>query len=146
MAAPKRINWDAQPLGNMSDGSIARNVGVSPSVVSRARIGRGIKPFPQNYIHWDSQPLGKIADTVLARKFGVTVRAVVCARASRGIPAYNMGNKVICICGKEFTKLKPNHRHCSSMCRAAAQDAGTALEEVIATLRRLQRLTKGKEK
>lgn len=39
------IDWDSMPLGQRSDGDIAREYGVDRTGVSRARAARGIPPF-----------------------------------------------------------------------------------------------------
>ena len=65
MDKPDKIDWDAQPLGNVRDVSIAQELGVSASMVSRARRDRGIRKFG---IDWDAEPLGKVNDVVLARE------------------------------------------------------------------------------
>lgn len=82
-----RIDWDAQPLGRMTDPALAAILGVSIGPVNAARRKRGIPAFRQ-VIKWDSQPLGDVADRVLAKRLGVAKSSVVDARQRRGIGPY----------------------------------------------------------
>ena len=45
MGAKSDINWDAQPLGEVSDVVLARRLGVTPGPVGIQRRKRGIDPF-----------------------------------------------------------------------------------------------------
>ena len=87
MAKTRRIDWDAQPLGKLSDPELAKKLGVTPSAVCRARQRRGISAKFVS-IDWDAQPLGKLSDPELAKKLGVTPPAVRKARLRRGIPSF----------------------------------------------------------
>lgn len=80
------INWDAQPLGKVSDAELARRNGVSAAAVFGARKRRGIKI--EGRIDWDSQPLGQISDSELATKLGVSQSAVSQQRAHREIARF----------------------------------------------------------
>ena len=83
------IDWDAQPLGQMSDMALARQLGVSEKPVRNARIARGIPAYRKGvfpYVDWDRQPLGKYPDAVLAERLGVSHSAVHLARNRRRIP------------------------------------------------------------
>ncbi len=81
------INWDLHPLGKVSDGEIARKLGVTPSSVQKARQRRGIAANPNlERYDWAEQPLGKITDSELARRLGIVRSTVQRAREKRGIP------------------------------------------------------------
>lgn len=91
MSRAKGIDWDTQPLGIMSDGKIARMLGVNRRSVFTARVRRGIpvclehrgsKPLK---IDWDAQPLGQVPDLALARTLGCAVSTVAHQRRQRGI-------------------------------------------------------------
>jgi hypothetical protein len=91
MAGPKNINWDEQPLGEMSDRDLAKKIGVHPSLVSRIRKKRNIQVYAR--INWDKQPLGLITDSELGEKLGVTRQQVCWARRRRNIEYFN--NKIV---------------------------------------------------
>ena len=83
------IDWDTQPLGEMTDLALATRLGVCRSTVWEQRAKRKIPASqPSRQIPWDEQPLGEDFDRVLAKKLGVTVFAVYLQRAIRWIPAY----------------------------------------------------------
>lgn len=81
------IVWDEQPLGSVPDISLARKLGVSQSVVQKARVHRRIASYKTGP-NWDEQPLGLLSDIALARKCGVSRTAVRGARTRRGIPQF----------------------------------------------------------
>lgn len=91
---PKRIRWDRQPLGKMSDRGLAKKLGVTAGIVRGERVKRGIEvasdfsSSKSKHTDWDKQPLGKMFDSDLAKKVGVTGCAVRRARVRRGIPAF----------------------------------------------------------
>lgn len=86
----KNIEWDKQPLGQVTDQELADKLGVSVSAVCKARNRRGIPGTRECRkkinIDWDSQPLGKEFDSVIARELGVDPTTVSAARKKRGIP------------------------------------------------------------
>jgi len=84
MSAPRGIDWDKQPLGEVADAELARELGVSLQAVRDARERRGIKKVDV-WIDWDKQPLGEVEDEVLATRLGVTVSSVGRARRRRDI-------------------------------------------------------------
>lgn len=84
---PKGIDWDSQPLGDLSDTDLANMLGVDRSAVTGARKRRGISRFDPGYVDWDSQPLGVVHDSHIAKKLGVSESAVNAARRRRGIRA-----------------------------------------------------------
>src|SRR3990167_4450763 len=93
----KGIDWDAQPLGQVSDAEVARRLGVYPPVVGGARRRRGIPAYrgptdrsPRG-IDWDAQPLGKMTDGDLAARLGVHPSTPTNQRKKRGIPPYVSG-------------------------------------------------------
>lgn len=79
-------DWDKQPLGQMSDLALARQIGCSPMTVMKHRHARGIPAYRKH--DWDSQPLGKMPDYRIAAKMGVSPSQVGNARERRGIPSY----------------------------------------------------------
>lgn len=90
MAKIKGINWEEQPLGQVSDKEIAEKLGVNPESVRLARKKRGIPCIPGRgkQVDWDKEPLGIIPDTEIAKKLGITVSSVRSARATRNIPNF----------------------------------------------------------
>ena len=98
MSQKKGIDWDEQPLGKVSDASLAKTMGVSTQTVGAARRYRNIKPFvkcSRKGIDWDAQPLGEISDSSLATKLGVGQSIVSGARRRRFIKGKFPGNKKI---------------------------------------------------
>ena len=83
------IDWDSQPLGEISDAEIARRLGVSQPSVYEQRTKRGIPPaVPQgsvSNIDWSSVALGERTDAEIAAEVGVTRQAVAYQRRKRGI-------------------------------------------------------------
>lgn len=87
MGRPLGIDWDAQPLGEMTDTDLARRLGCCRSAVSQARERRGIPRYePRPAVDWDAQPLGMETDGAIAARLGVSESAVSAARRARGIP------------------------------------------------------------
>jgi len=86
---PVGVDWDAQPLGEVPDAELAKELGVSKSAVLKARQQRGSKgtrpPRKKSEIDWDAQPLGEVFDSQLARELGVDAKTVQRARNKRGI-------------------------------------------------------------
>lgn len=84
-----RIDWDAQPLGKVSDRSLAQQLGVSRKLVAKQREKRCIAPHsaprPRKGIDWSVVPLGTKPDRLIARELGVTKNAVIVQRQRRGI-------------------------------------------------------------
>lgn len=88
-AAPKYIDWDAEPLGEIPDTELARELGVRPGAVLEARQKRGIAAVPpraRSGVDWDAEPLGQVSDAELARELGVHKSSVAAQRRKRGIP------------------------------------------------------------
>lgn len=88
-AAPKYIDWDAEPLGAIPDTELARELGVRPAAVLEARQKRGIAAAPpraRSGVDWDAEPLGQVSDAELARELGVHKSSVAAQRRKRGIP------------------------------------------------------------
>lgn len=96
------INWEAQPLGEVSDEEVGRRLGVSASKVGYHRKVLGIEAYRpsteelaargrmgsrRSEIDWSSQPLGKESDRQIALRLGVSSSMVRKVRLSRGIPA-----------------------------------------------------------
>ena len=97
------IDWDAQPLGSVTDYELTRRLSVSRGSVAYQRRKRGIEAcqhartprmraeeitHQKRGIDWDAQPLGSVADHELARRLGVTHVSVSYQRKKRGIEAY----------------------------------------------------------
>jgi Mn-dependent DtxR family transcriptional regulator len=83
------VDWDNQPLGDVTDAEIARRLGVDPSTVGKARRSRGIKAKrPYRKTDWNKEPLGKISDSDIARALSVSQPSVTRARNLRGIPPF----------------------------------------------------------
>jgi hypothetical protein len=82
------IDWDAVPLGEVSDGEIARQLGCCRATVMRARQQRGIASIPtgRDLTAWDEQPLGQVSDATLARQLGCHEETVRHQRQARAIP------------------------------------------------------------
>lgn len=78
------IDWDAQPLGQVSDVTLARELEVSPYVVFRARKKRDVV---RHTINRTACGLGAVPDAILAQRLNVTVNAVSKERRRRGLPA-----------------------------------------------------------
>lgn len=88
--------WDSQPLGQMSDGQLAKklkHLGVTRSAVGNARRRRGIPVHPIDQTDWDNEELlGEIPDKELAAKHDVRSSSVARARHRRGLsPAGRRG-------------------------------------------------------
>lgn len=94
--AQKYINWDDQPLGDISDSQLARETNRTPGNVRTARARRDIKPLipsQSKNIDWDNQPLGEVYDSEIAAKLGCSSNAVSSARARRNILAFSKKKK-----------------------------------------------------
>lgn len=153
MAAPRRINWDQQPLGKMSDRKLAEKLGVGRTSVSCQRKSRGL-PFVKGGIDWDQQPLGCVPDSELARDLGVSHHLVYGARRRRGVL---LDVQRACPCGKEFKANNHNafrQRFCSRQCLDAAtfgtryHGGGKEMHQIYIALGNLRRAiedAKGKE-
>ena len=83
------IDWDSQPLGDVTDAELAEELGVAVQSVFRARKKRGIPATRERRnrldIDWDAQPLGKESDVVIANRLGVDPTTVSKARKKKGI-------------------------------------------------------------
>jgi len=99
------VDWDEQPLGELSDVVIAEVLGVASTTVRNARCCRGIPVSPRGgrgklpprraarsgnkpVVDWDSQPLGEVPDTAIAESLGVSCTTVGLTRKKRGIPVF----------------------------------------------------------
>jgi hypothetical protein len=85
----RRINWEEQPLGEVTDAELAKELGVSVKSVFCARKKRGIPATRERRnpldVDWDAQPLGKESDVVIANRLRVDPTTVTKARKKRGI-------------------------------------------------------------
>lgn len=68
MSSKKKINWNKQPLGKVSDRSLAKKLGVAQPTVWRARTSRGIQAYPRSKVLKVTSSLKKI-DQKKQRKF-----------------------------------------------------------------------------
>jgi hypothetical protein len=95
-AAVTDVDWDNEPLGQVSDQELAKRHNVSSSTVFLARTRRGIPPFQVASlgIDWDAQPFGKVTDAELGRKLGVSKRTIQRQREARGISPLHHSPKV----------------------------------------------------
>ncbi len=87
----KTIIWSEQPLGKVTDASLADELGVHESTVAYHRRALHIAPLsPKGTgIDWDAQPLGQLPDLQLALSLGVTATTVRNQRIRRGIPKFS---------------------------------------------------------
>ena len=90
MTKRTKIDWDAQPLGQVSDGVIASALGCTRVAVGQQRRKRGIPRSKAAsgrpcLTDWDEQPLGELSDKAIARVVGCTVWTVWSQRRKRGI-------------------------------------------------------------
>lgn len=83
------IDWDSEPLGEMSDVVLARRLEVSPRTVRRQRDARGIPTYRR--VDWDLEPLGERRDEELAAELGVVRETVAMQRRARWIPPLRLG-------------------------------------------------------
>lgn len=88
-SGPKGIDWEAQPLGQMTDRELARQIGCTHTAVRVQRVKRGIPPSGTQGrpkpIDWSSLPLGQKPDSVIARQIGVRTQVVAHNRIRLGI-------------------------------------------------------------
>jgi hypothetical protein len=91
-----RIDWAAQPLGQIPDTELARRLGCSHQAVHDARRRRRIPAAVSRQrtgIDWERQPLGQVPDAALAAALHVRVSAVTNARARRKIPGFQASKR-----------------------------------------------------
>lgn len=78
------IDWDQQPLGEMSDSSLARMLGLSSVSIRKARIKRKIEVFHPISVIKD-MGMGQVPDKVIASKTGKSRRSISRMRQELGI-------------------------------------------------------------
>jgi len=84
------IDWDEQPLGEMTDAKLGLILDMPEEQVAEARRSRGIRSSVAHHdIDWDEQPLGKMTDAKLAEKLGISVSVVTRTRRQRDIPTFH---------------------------------------------------------
>lgn len=89
MVKRPKVNWDWEPLGEMSDVELAGRHGVTSGAVRHARLARGIPRHGPRWINWaEVKELGEITDADVARRFGVCEATVQRARKRLGIRPY----------------------------------------------------------
>lgn len=71
----RRIDWNAQPLGCVTDKELARRLRVSQPTVGYQRIRRGIPPYCRP-IDWALVPLGRVDDEIIAAELDVALATV----------------------------------------------------------------------
>lgn len=104
------VDWDAQPLGQEPDASLARRLGVSPTTVAKQRTNRGIErrqstrePVPRKrakapqrgtprekvgtHVDWSTVAFDG-PDQAVADRLGVPLMVVYQHRRALGIPTY----------------------------------------------------------
>lgn len=86
------IDWDSQPIGQMSDRALAKRLRVCLASVQSQRHKRGLPPFVKasgagvsRGIDWDAQPLATTPAAVLASRLSVSRASVDAAAKVRGI-------------------------------------------------------------
>lgn len=79
------IDWDIQPLGEMSDAEIARQLDVSRERVRQMRAKRGIPRYVEPDPEWISE-LGTRSDTEIAQEYDISRSVVGRYRNALGIP------------------------------------------------------------
>ena len=102
------IDWRTQPLGKVSDVSLAETLGVSRLTVRAHRLALGIprhrkeptKSIRKPSIDWAAQPLGEMSDRAVAKLLGKTHVTVGIHRRALGIAPY-----------REHPYLKPGTPH-----------------------------------
>lgn len=98
------IDWDKQPLGQVKDDAIAEALGVTESIVKKARRSRGIpsacmpnRRSPRRFdelraiVLQHADQLGRRSDTLLGEEIGVRRQVVTQVRMELGIPAVPKG-------------------------------------------------------
>lgn len=93
MVNKPKYDWDNIPLGQKSDGAIAKEMGIPRPSVRAARLRAGLPPFERpehdsERFDWDSLPLGEKSDADIAREYGIKAGSVGGARRRRGIPSF----------------------------------------------------------
>lgn len=78
------IDWDIQPLGEMTDAEIARQLKVSRERVRQVRSKRGIPKYVEPDPEW-LEELGTRFDAEIARENGIATSTVSRQRAKLGI-------------------------------------------------------------
>lgn len=83
----KRTDWSQYPLGEVSDGEIARIYGFPATSVASGRKALGIPAFDQGNVDWDAvEGLGVVPDAEIDARLGVSRGSAACARQRRLIP------------------------------------------------------------
>lgn len=86
------VDWDRQPLGQLSDYELADALGVHRTTVREARLRRGIRRarafdrYARTLDEWEVDTLGRVPDAVLAGARGCSVQAIAQQRRVRGLP------------------------------------------------------------
>ncbi len=81
------IDWSIQPLGEMTDAEIARQLGVSRERVRQVRAREGIPKYVEPEPEWMAE-LGTRSDPDIAEDYGVSVFVVGGYRERYGVPGY----------------------------------------------------------
>ena len=81
------VDWSIQPLGEMTDAEIARQLGVSRERVRQIRARAGIPKYVEPPAQWEAQ-LGTRSDPDIAADYGVPVSLVSSRRKTHGILGY----------------------------------------------------------
>lgn len=93
---PPVCDWDAQPLGQVSDRRLAETLGVTTAAVQSQRAKRGIPPCPggrPSLYDWTDYDhlLGTMPDREVAEIVGCALSTAHHRRKSLGIPAHGRG-------------------------------------------------------
>jgi len=91
MGEAVNIDWDSQPLGQMSDYALAQRLRSKAGIVNRERRKRGISPWAKpggagvsRGVDWDSQPFESVHYVELAKRLNVAPQSVIAAAKKRG--------------------------------------------------------------
>lgn len=84
----KGIAWDDVPLGQRSDGVLARELGVSRASVYAARRARGIPTYKSQCLLRAEPMLGQASDDEVGRRFDLSAKTVATRRRELGIAPY----------------------------------------------------------
>jgi biotin operon repressor len=89
---PVMTDWGQQPLGQMSDGQIARVLGMSQSTVTKARQRLGIPSFQAHTpTDWLNLPWGEKSDADIAATLGISRQTIQRKRTQLGFSKIKVG-------------------------------------------------------
>jgi len=110
------IDWDKQPLGEVSDAEVAAGLSCNRSTVQRQRAKRGIPAKGRFCRNLEHIPLGEVPDSKIAEMLGISLGGVSRLRSTRGIPCFGFEETKTCPCGEKFTSVRVDHTYHSRRC------------------------------